>query len=758
MLTQTPEQGSIPADPQTTDTRVATLGRRARPQTTGEPLTVASVYAIITGPELVEMTAAVRAKTPDCPAYTATKKKLPTIIPALDAPAGTLVKGMAPPNGLYNGLYGFDLDEWGDQDPDPARAVALAATIPGCCITARSAGRTGAWAIIAATPAQDSDDYKARWRWLADHLPPELRAINGESSKNSNRLRYLAHDPQAWLNANATPVHIPDPEPEPEPDPFAPAKPATAAPDSQPAAAAQKGRFPQSNVALLSDHVIEGALDAMAAQQAGADDSHLLAVLGNMKALGHPFEHFDTWAAAAGCTCSDRRTRWDTPPNTEPTDRPDWAIVNLARKHYGFQLPTRPAARSSHGNAPSPEGTEQTAKDLRAAGWLTGSGRHIMGGSVRNARLALIALGHFFWYDEWSNVTRDGADLQIDRKALIPALRSQCEDRYAKAGYAPTADAVNAAISATAQQNRRNPVFEKLRSKPWDGVDLLAHFGHVVFGTPDTDLHNEQAALLVRGAVVRALRPGATFPYIPIIYSEKQGPAKGKALKIISPGKMLTGAVLNGIAWEKTLGERLKGVSITEIPEVEAMPAKELAAAKKLATDVSLTYRAAYGHEAEEAPVPCIFVMTTNRKHILTDIEHRRSPVIEVPPHHTINLTWLKDNIEQCWAQVVHEFDNEHYRIDETGTLVVELRPDLWAAAGENSRQYEAPNELQTWLEHHLNARTSIPAAMLHASIRAAKVKASNQEFGEAMQALGWVQERTYVNGKQTRQWVLGTD
>ena len=215
---------------------------------------------------------------------------------------------------------------------------------------------------------------------------------------------------------------------------------------------------------------------------------------------------------------------------------------------------------------------------------------------------------------------------------------------------------------------------------------------------------------------------------------------------------------MNGIAWEKTLGERLKGVSITEIPEVEAMPAKELAAAKKLATDVSLTYRAAYGHEAEEAPVPCIFVMTTNRKHILTDIEHRRSPVIEVPPHHTINLTWLKDNIEQCWAQVVHEFDNEHYRIDETGTLVVELRPDLWAAAGENSRQYEAPNELQTWLEHHLNARTSIPAAMLHASIRAAKVKASNQEFGEAMQALGWVQERTYVNGKQTRQWVLGTD
>ena len=60
--------------------------------------------------------------------------------------------------------------------------------------------------------------------------------------------------------------------------------------------------------------------------------------------LGHPFEHFDTWAAAAGCTCSDRRTRWDTPPNTEPTDRPDWAIVNLARKHYGFQLPTCPAS------------------------------------------------------------------------------------------------------------------------------------------------------------------------------------------------------------------------------------------------------------------------------------------------------------------------------------------------------------------------------------------------------------------------------
>ena len=73
----------------------------------------------------------------------------------------------------------------------------------------------------------------------------------------------------------------------------------------------------------------------MVVKKVGLDDNHMLAVMGNIKALGQSFEEFDQWADAAGCTC-ERRGRWDNPPSGSQTDRPGWAIVNLAVKHYGF--------------------------------------------------------------------------------------------------------------------------------------------------------------------------------------------------------------------------------------------------------------------------------------------------------------------------------------------------------------------------------------------------------------------------------------
>lgn len=396
---------------------------------------------------------------------------------------------------------------------------------------------------------------------------------------------------------------------------------------------------------------------------------------------------------------------------------------------------------------------QSTRKELKESGWLAGSGGRLTAGSVRNARFALTALECHFWQDEWAGVIRDGSDAQIHEKSLAPILRGEIEDRFYKAGYAPTAEAVTAAIIVTAYKHRRNPVTKQLRSKPWDGVDRLEHFGHIVFGTPDTDLHNQQAALLVRGTVVRALMPGCNFPYIPVLYSAKQGPAKGKALQIIAPGEMITGVTLTGFGWEKTLGERLAGVSIAEIPEVDALPPQEQRAAKKLATDVQLKFRPAYGREAELHPVPCIFVMTTNNRGMLSDTEHRRNPVIEIPKGKSVNLAWLQENIQQLWAQVVQEYDNEYYRIDETGTLTVELPPDLWAAAGENSRRHEVETEIRVWLEQHLATRASITSAQLRADVRSAKVKCTDQAFGQAMKSLGYDNTPQRINGKLARVW-----
>ena len=699
MLTQTPAQGSIPADPQIIDTRVATLGRRARPQTTGEPLTLASVYALITGPELVDMTAAVRAKDSDSSAYTATKKLLTTIIPALDAPAGTLVKGMDHiPNGLYNGLYGFDLDEWGDQDPDPARAVALAATIPGCCITARSAGRTGAWAIIAATPAQDSDDYKARWRWLADNvLPPELRAISGESSKNANRLRYLAHDPQAWLNATATPVHIP------EPDPFAPAKPATAAPDSQPAAAAQKGRFPQSNVALLSDHIIEGALDAMAAQQAGADDSHLLAVLANLRDLGYPFDRFDTWAVAAGCTCSDRRTRWDHPPNTKPTDRPDWAIVNLAKKHYGFQLPTRPAARSSHGNTASPDEPpareaerEPTKRSDSASQGVPMFSYYSVGlvGAIHQAgyeiRYNARAIRHEVrpttvakqdelhptakpWPYGWLHV-----DDSVEAKLLeLLAYRAHTNGKNNQPErYSPTVAQFTQAMKVIRNDCKIDPWTAYLQQKPsWDRtprIDTMAQdcWG-VLDASPDVDLRlvAQWGRCLMNGLSSRLLVPGCAVHTITIM-TGLEGRGKSLGLKrlfddVWQPHLFTDSLDFNALTDSKLTIEKTAGVMLAEIPEMNQLGTRQLDSVKAAISRDKDRARLAYDRATSDIPRNFHIASTSNNDTPLPDdITNRRFLPLRASDGCTGDrvMAYMAENRDQLWAEALHTSQEDPLR------------------------------------------------------------------------------------------------
>ena len=72
---------------------------------------------------------------------------------------------------------------------------------------------------------------------------------------------------------------------------------------------------------------LKDALDFLAEAGAGREDNHLLAVGNCLQALGHEFHVFDAWAERAGCTCEDRKTRWDS---FSGTDTDYSAILGLA--------------------------------------------------------------------------------------------------------------------------------------------------------------------------------------------------------------------------------------------------------------------------------------------------------------------------------------------------------------------------------------------------------------------------------------------
>ena len=75
----------------------------------------------------------------------------------------------------------------------------------------------------------------------------------------------------------------------------------------------------------------------------GQEDNHLLTVMFGLKGMGHQFVEFDDWAARAGCTCSDRQSRWDS---AHPDDLNYAPIYALARK-TGWKPPAKKGTKNS---------------------------------------------------------------------------------------------------------------------------------------------------------------------------------------------------------------------------------------------------------------------------------------------------------------------------------------------------------------------------------------------------------------------------
>ena len=401
-------------------------------------------------------------------------------------------------------------------------------------------------------------------------------------------------------------------------------------------------------------------------------------------------------------------------------------------------------------------------KAMRAAGWLMDKHGRINGGSNRNAILALEAMGVAYWNDDWHRVTRNSDGDQINRKILPDAVKADIERTYARINYSPTKGSTEAAINLSAEANKYNPVLDRLNAITWDGIDRTTHFGHDAFRTEDTELQNEQAALIARGAVVRALEPGAIFPYTPILYSRKQGKAKGDALAIIAPGGFVSGVSFGDLDWEKKLGEKIGGTSIAELAEMSGLSPRELRNAKDMATRTKLKYRAAYDYNSEDYPLQTIIVATTNERHMLTDTEHRRTPVIEVPDGKEINLEWLRANIEQVWAQIAHEYHQGRYQ--EAGPqTAVRMPQHLWEAANQQSDDHRVEDGLEVWLRKHCTGpdglRPQIASSDLWDAIHDTKGprRPSNQAVSRVMGALGYISSRLPGVGDRarTRAWVL---
>ena len=210
----------------------------------------------------------------------------------------------------HSGLVIEDLDHLAAHGADPELLMEQFAAHPAVIGAHLSPSGDGIKVLMAVDPVPWDDKSHVRaWAGGRDALASIHTDID-ESGKNLSRISFQSDDPGCYIAPDdkmIIPARMAEPAPEPE----------------EPPRAKPRGR-PRREPTLDE---VRGALDYLAAQGAGADDDSLVGAGTCLKSLGHAFEEFDEWAAAAGCSCTNRRTRWDTFKNSD-TDYS--AIIGLA--------------------------------------------------------------------------------------------------------------------------------------------------------------------------------------------------------------------------------------------------------------------------------------------------------------------------------------------------------------------------------------------------------------------------------------------
>lgn len=413
------------------------------------------------------------------------------------------------------------------------------------------------------------------------------------------------------------------------------------------------------------------------------------------------------------------------------------------------EMPPQPPPSNDSGPGRKPTDFRQAVTGMASRGWHMGAGQYPtpVKGNVTNAELACVELSQAdFRLNDWTGLIEHNGE-PWEAKTGLPLLMAAIEAHYHTARYTPTIQALEMAVTKMAVDNRYNPVHDRLHALVWDGKDRLDKLGVNVYQTADTELNNAIAALIPRGIVARILNPGCVFPYMPILYSHRQGVGKGDSLKLFSMGYHAEGMELEGFDTQKKIQERQRGRAVIEVGEIDSIGGRALRTLKNLITDTELVNRLAYGQQATIHSIGCIFAGTTNQKHFLWDSEHRRFPVLEIPDGKLVDLAYLRANVEQILAQAVHEYD----KTQDNGA--VRLPKHLWQPSNEQSSDHVVVNHMESVLEAYLSGHSIFNYTNICEELRSKGVRFHDVELSRTLGKMGWERRRRRIAGVQVTVW-----
>lgn len=167
------------------------------------------------------------------------------------------------------------------------------------------------------------------------------------------------------------------------------------------------------------------------------------------------------------------------------------------------------------------------------------------------------------------------------------------------------------ALSIVTDQRRFNPLLDYIKSLPdWDGVPRVDRLLIDYLGAEDTAYTRAVTRKTLVGAIQRVLEPGCKFDTV-LVLDGKPGIGKSTLLRKLG-GEWFSDSLSLADTRDKTAAEKLQGVWIMEIGEMQGTRKADIDVLKGFLSRQVDEYRAAYGRVVERHPRTAIICGTTN--------------------------------------------------------------------------------------------------------------------------------------------------
>ena len=304
-------------------------------------------------------------------------------------------------------------------------------------------------------------------------------------------------------------------------------------------------------------------------------------------------------------------------------------------------------------------------------------------------------------------------------------------------------DHARSAVEYLLAANKRDPVVTYLETCRGRAIEMSWEaIVKRIFKTDD-----ELAARIFQkwmvGAAKRPLEPGCVMDWLMILVGA-QGIGKSAAGRALIPSSDWYGELSADVDLLVKEPSRMQMSWINELAEIDSMTCGRKSDREKMKNLISIREdiaRLPYAPHPERVPRAFVFYGNTNRSEFITDVESRRTFMIQIPEGEPIDFEWIAANRDELWGKALQDIDN--------GVSCTWTRSE-YEQVHSQTMQFRVEDPIESLLDEFLARRNRVATSEIIRSVLQVPAhlqdRTHSKRVSELMEARGWIKYTSSIS------------